>query len=63
MTIVCYALLREGVFLFIGVGMAWRTFTGSAPEQPSTSAMVRFTLLLFLLGSLMWVVPNVGRQF
>lgn len=63
MTIVCYALLREGVFLFIGAGMAWRTFTGPAPEQPSTSAMVRFTLLLFLLGSLMWVVPNVGRQF
>jgi Zn-dependent protease len=56
-----YAFLHEGVFLFIAAGMAWRLFTGTAPEQPSTPTMLRYTLLFLLLGSLMWMVPNVGR--
>ena len=63
-TLVCYAVLHEGVFLFIAAGMAWRLFTGFAPEKPSTPTMVRFMLLLFLLGALMWIVPEThGRQF
>jgi Zn-dependent protease len=62
-TIVFYAFLHEGVFLFIAAGMAWRLFTGPAPEQPSSPTMIRFLLLLFALGAVMWVVPNVGRQF
>ncbi|HWZ52132.1 MAG TPA: site-2 protease family protein [Granulicella sp.] len=60
-TIAFYAFLHEGVFLFIAAGMAWRLFTGTAPEQPSTPTMVRYMLLFLLLGSLMWMVPNVGR--
>jgi len=52
-----FALLHEGVFLFIAAGMAWRVFTGVAPEKPSSATMVRYMVLLFLLGSLMWVVP------
>jgi Zn-dependent protease len=63
-TIVFYAILHEGVFLLIAAGMAWRTLTGVAPEKPSTPTMVRFMLLLFLLGALMFVVPEThGRQF
>jgi Zn-dependent protease len=62
-TIVCYAILHEGVFLFIAAGMTWRLFSGDAPQKPSTPTMVRYTLLLFLLGGLMWIVPDVGRQF
>ena len=63
-TIVFYAILHEGVFLFIAAGMAWRLFTGPAPEKPSTPTMVRFLLLLFLLGALMFAVPEThGRQF
>jgi len=63
-TLICYAVLHEGVFLFIAAGMAWRLFTGDAPEKPSTPTMVRFMLLLFLLGTLMWIVPEThGRQF
>jgi Zn-dependent protease len=61
--VVFFALLREGVFLFIAAGMVWRLFSGFAPETPSSSTMVRYMLLLFLLGSLMWVVPDVARQF
>jgi Zn-dependent protease len=63
-TLVFYAILHEGVFLFIAAGMAWRTFTGYAPEKPSTPTMVRFMLALFLLGALMYAVPEThGRQF
>ena len=62
-TILFYAFLREGVFLFIAAGMAWRLFTGPAPEQPSSPTMIRYMLLLFALGTIMWVVPNIGRQF
>jgi Zn-dependent protease len=56
-----YAFLHEGVFLFIAAGMAWRLFRGPAPEQPSTPTMVRYMLLFLLLGSLMWIVPNVNH--
>lgn len=63
-TLVFYAILHEGVFLFIAAGMAWRLFTGAAPEKPSTPTMIRFVLALFLLGALMFVVPEThGRQF
>lgn len=62
-TLVFYALLHEGVFLFIAGGMAWRMFAGAAPEQPSSSTMVRYMVLLFLLGSLMWVIPDMTGQF
>jgi Zn-dependent protease len=58
-----FALLHEGVFLFIAAGMVWRLFTGFAPEKPSSSTMIRYMLLLFLLGTLMWVVPDVARRF
>jgi len=58
-TVIFFGLLHEGVFLFIAAGMAWRMFTPS-PDRPSSPTMVRFMLLLFLLGSLMWVVPAVG---
>jgi Zn-dependent protease len=56
-----YAFLHEGVFLFIAAGMAWRLFTGPAPEQPSTPTMVRYMLLFLLLGTLVWIVPNAGH--
>jgi Zn-dependent protease len=61
--IVFYAWLREGVFLFIAAGAAWKTFTGYAPEKPSSSTMVRYMLLLFALGMLMSVVPDSMRRF
>src|SRR3984885_10915535 len=61
--LVFFALLHEGVFLFIAAGMGWRLFTGFAPEKPSSATMIRYMLLLFLLGALMWVVPDVARRF
>ncbi|NYF50399.1 site-2 protease family protein [Tunturiibacter gelidoferens] len=61
--ILFFAFLHEGVFLFIAAGMAWRLFTGSAPENPSSATMIRYTLLLFLLGALMGLVPQTMRRF
>ncbi|WP_158944578.1 site-2 protease family protein [Granulicella sp. S190] len=61
--ILFFAFLHEGVFLFIAAGMAWRLFTGVAPESPSSATMIRYTLLLFLLGALMFFVPETLRQF
>ncbi len=61
--LVFYAWLHEGVFLFVGAGAAWRTFTGFAPERASSATMVRYMLLLFALGTLMWVVPGAMRRF
>ena len=58
-----FGFLREGVFLFITAGMLWRALTGVAPERPSSATMIRYMLLLFLLGSLMWVVPDTMRRF
>jgi Zn-dependent protease len=61
--ILFFAFLHEGVFLFIAAGMAWRLFTGAAPESPSSATMIRYTLLLFLLGALMGLVPETMRRF
>ena len=61
--IVFFAFLHEGVFLFIAAGMAWRLFTGTAPESPSSATMVRYTLLLFLLGALMGLAPETMQRF
>lgn len=62
-TILFFAFLHEGVFLFIAAGMAWRLFTGAAPESPSSATMIRYTLLLFALGALMGLVPDTMRRF
>jgi Zn-dependent protease len=61
--ILFFAFLHEGVFVFIAAGMAWRLFTGSAPENPSSATMIRYTLLLFALGALMGLVPDTMRRF
>ncbi len=59
--ILFFALLHEWVYLFIAAGMAWRLFTSPVPERPSSRTMVSFMLLLFLLGAVLWVVPEAGR--
>jgi Zn-dependent protease/uncharacterized Zn finger protein (UPF0148 family) len=60
--VLLYALLREWVFLAIAAGMAWRAFTGVAPEQPSSRGMVVYTLLLFALGAILWAAPDATRS-
>ncbi|RXH57718.1 site-2 protease family protein [Granulicella sibirica] len=60
-SVLLYALLREWVFLAIAAGMTWRAVRGPSPEQPSSRAMIVFTLLLFALGAIMWAAPDLTR--
>jgi Zn-dependent protease len=66
-TIVLFAVMHEGVFLFLAAGMAWRLFTKDAPEQGYSRTMVYFLLLLFSLGAFLAIVPQGtsvrGRAF
>ena len=56
-TIVLFALMKEGVFLFLAAGMGWRMFTRDEPEQGSSRTMVYYLLLLFTLGAFLFIVP------
>jgi len=60
-SILLFIILREWVYLGIAAGMGWRSFTGHAPEQPSSRGMVVYTLLLFALAAIMWAAPDGSR--
>ncbi len=55
--IVMYALMKEGVFLFLAAGMTWRMFTKDEPAEGSSRTMVYYLLLLFSLGAFLFIVP------
>lgn len=59
--LIFFGVLREWSFLFLAAGMLWRLFTHDIPEKPSTRTLVRFVLLLFTLGLLMYVFPDTTR--
>ncbi len=60
-TLICFGLLHEAVFLFITIGMGWRLWQGGYAEKPSTRTMVRYVLLLFLLGMIIYRFPDTTR--
>ncbi len=66
-TLVLFAVMHQGVLLFLAAGLAWRLFTRDAPEHPSTRTMVYFLLLLLALGAFLRIVPpgtvNGGQIF
>ena len=55
--IALFAVMHEGVFLFLAAGMAWRMFTKDEPAQASNQTMVYYLLLLFALGAFLRIVP------
>lgn len=55
--VVLFAVMHEGVFLFLAAGLAWRLFTKDEPAQPSNRTMIYFLLLLFILGAFLRIVP------
>ena len=59
--IILFALMHEGVFLFLAAGMTFRMFTQDTPEQDSTGTLVGYLLLLFALGTFLYVIPDPGR--
>ena len=62
-SVVMLIVSHEFVFLFVALGMAWRTFTGPEPSQSSTRTMIRYILLLFVLSTVIYSFPDVGRRF
>ncbi len=60
--VVLFALMQEGVFLFIGAGMTWRMFTQDAPEENSNRTLFSFLGLLMALGAFLFFVHDPGRM-
>jgi Zn-dependent protease len=58
-----FAMMHEGIFVFIGLGMLWRCFTKDLPEAASTRTLIGYLALLFVLGAFLYLVPNQGIGF
>lgn len=56
-SLIFFGWLREWTFLLVGLGMAWRLWTGGYPEKASTRTLVYYVLLLFALGLVMYRFP------
>lgn len=52
-----FAVMQEGVFLFLAAGLAWRLFTRDEPAEASNKTMIFYLLLLFSLGAFLKIVP------
>lgn len=61
--LIFFGMLREWVFLFVAIGMAWRLWRGGYADQPSSRTMVRFVLLLFALGVISYRFPEMAGRF
>ena len=59
--LIFFGVLHEGPFAFVAIGMAWRLWRGGYAEKPSTRTLVRFVLLLFALGVVIYVFPDTRR--
>jgi Zn-dependent protease len=55
--LVFFSMVHDLVYLLIAAGMAWRLFTRDAPEHPHTLTLVGFFLLLFALGTIIYLIP------
>ena len=55
--IALFAVMHEGVFLFLAAGITWRLFTKDEPAEASNKTMVYYLLLLFALGAFLRIVP------
>ena len=62
--LILFAVMHEGVFLFLAAGMAWRLFTNDVPEQQTAGTLAAYLGLLFALGAVLYFVPmqsSMGR--
>ena len=55
-----FAVMHEGVFLFLAAGMVWRMFTRDTPEEQSVGTLAAYLALLFALGAVLYFVPTPG---
>lgn len=61
--LIFFGMLHEWVFLFLALGMAWRLWTADFADKPSTKTLVRYVLLLFALGVIMYKFPDTTQRF
>jgi hypothetical protein len=62
-SLIFFGLLHELMFLLVGLGMAWRIWSGGFAEKPSSKTMVQYVLLLFALGLMMYWFPVPARSY
>ncbi len=61
-SLIFFGLLQNLVFLFVALGMGFRAWQNDVPEKPSTKTLVRFILLLFALGVIVYRFPDPSRH-
>ena len=58
-----FALSHEGILVLLAVGMGWRIWKADVPEQPSSRTLIRYVLLLFALGVVIYVFPDTSTRY
>jgi len=61
--LIAFGLLHEGIFLFIVAGMAFRLWKGGEADKPSTRTLLKFVLILFVLGLVIFRFPDTTGRF
>ncbi len=57
------ALSREGILVFLAAGMGWRIWKADVPEKPSSKTLIQFVLLVFALGTVIYVFPDTSGRY
>ncbi len=58
-----FAVSHEGILVLLALGMGWRIWQADVPERPSTRTLVRYILLLFALGVVIYVFPDTSARY
>lgn len=61
-TFIFYGMLHEVPFLLIGLGMGWRLWKDDGSEEPHSKTLAHYVILMFLLGTLMYIFPDPMRR-
>jgi Zn-dependent protease len=59
-SLVLFIFVGDAVLFLITLGAAWRMFTQDYPTEPSRFATAYFTVVLFALAGLVWILPGHG---
>jgi Zn-dependent protease len=57
------ALSHEWMLGFLAAGMGWRIWQNDVPDKPSTRTLVRYVLLVFALGVVIYAFPDTSARY